>query len=145
MGLKLSHILHLIILGLVLFGCMNPQDIKEAKIKSEDLIEKIAAGDALKEFPEKYFNTKQTEFILNEIKNKCDFANRKGHFINDFTMSDNGHNRVAFIYEYYLKCDSLRMILTYNLDNEIELYGFNVEPIEKDNFMIKNQERRLKF
>lgn len=129
----------------LLFSCMDANQINEAKKKSDTLLEKIATGNALSEFPEKYFNQEQTKLILNKIKNNCDFANRKGNFINDFTLNQNGINRVAFIYEYYLKCDSIRFILTYNLGKELELYEFKLEGIEKNNFMITSPEKRLKF
>jgi len=141
-----SSMVYLVIfLTIILFGCMNPKKINEARKKSDTLIEEIANGNAAKEFPRKYFNPQQTELILSELKNKCDFINRKGNFINDFTISQNGNNQVAFIYEYYLKCDSVRIILTYNLGKEIELYKIKIEPIEKDNFMIRNPEKRLKY
>lgn len=129
----------------IFYGCMSVKQIKEAKEKSDSLLTEIAEGNAEKEFPTKYFNSSQTKYFLNQLKYNCDFANRKGHYINDFTMNENGVNRVAFIYEYYLKCDSLRFILTYNLGNKIELYRFKMEPIEKDNFMIRKPERRLKY
>src|SRR4030042_5458726 len=126
------------ILALSICSCIQIKDVNKARGKAEDLIVKIALGNALDEFPEKYFNSSQGLLILDDLRNKCDFANRKGNFINDFYQNEHGCERVSFIYEYYLQCDSIRFIITYNLGKEIELYEFKLEPIEKENDMITN-------
>ncbi len=135
----------LVLLLFLLIGCSDDSQIKQSKIMADKLLNDISIGKASSSFPEKYFPTRQTESLMKELKNKCDFANRKGIFINDYTEVSNGIKRVSFIYEYYLKCDSIRFILTYNLGEGIELYEFKLEPIEKDNPMITKPERRLKF
>ncbi|MDB5146210.1 MAG: hypothetical protein JWQ57_230 [Mucilaginibacter sp.] len=129
-----------------LIGCKNLSQEQEAKQYADQLLEDISKGTALKDFPVEIFPPSQTLIILNDLKNKCDFANRKGNFVNDFyRKKPGGIDQVSFIYEYYLKCDSIRFILTYNLDNKIELFNFKMEPIEKDNPMITKPENRLKF
>ncbi len=102
-------------------------------------------GKAYNAFPEKYFPTNQTKALMDELKDKCDFVNRKGIFINEYLQESSNGNSISFIYEYYLKCDNIRFIITYKLGKEIELFKFNLEPIEKDNPMITKPERRLKF
>ncbi len=142
-----SNSIYIIMILSLFFGCksFDRNQIKIAKTMSDALLDSIATGNAESQFPIKYFNPAQTNIILGELKNNCDFSQRKGHFINDFYLNQNGINRVAFIYEFYLKCDSLRFILTYNLSPNIELYELKMESIKKNNFMITKPERRLKF
>ena len=61
-----------------------------------------------------------------DLKNKCDFQNRNGHFINEYYPNENHQipERISLIYEYYMKCDSIRFILTYNIKDTVELYEF---------------------
>lgn len=141
-----TQIIVMMVLSLLL-GCkvIDRNQVIEARKMSDSLLDSIAAGNVENAFPVKYFNPSQTKLILNWLRKKCDFADRQGNFINDFYISENGVNKVAFIYEYYLKCDSIRFILTYNLGKRIELCGLKLQPIEKDNFMITKPERRLKF
>jgi hypothetical protein len=143
----LKIILKILVGCLLLLGC-NRVDFTRVNIAhkmSDSLLDSIATGNAMNEFPEKYFNKYQTQVVLERLKDYYDFANRKGQFINDFYIRQNGVNRVAFIYEYHLKHDSFRFILTYNLAPEVELYEFKTESIKKDNYMITKPERRLKY
>jgi hypothetical protein len=127
-------------------ACNTNRKKDVAKENAEQLLNSIAQGSAIKYFPEKYFPRNEMELILTDLKDKCDFRNKKGHFINDFYRKNvNGTNQISFIYEYYLKCDSIRFILTYNLGDPIELFHFGLEPIEKDNSMIIRQDKRLPF
>jgi|WetSurMetagenome_2_1015567.scaffolds.fasta_scaffold630295_1 hypothetical protein len=129
---------------LVVAGCVNNNQIERAREMAEDLLTNISLGNANDKFPEKYFPRSQTVTLMNELKNKCDFANRKGNFINDFYQNGQDYERVSYIYEYYLRCDSIRFIITYNLGKEIELYEFKLEPLEKENDMITKPEKCLK-
>ncbi len=129
----------------MLTGCDNDNQIGQAKIKADKLLVDISLGKAYDSFPKKYFPVNQTHALMDELKNKCDFLNRKGNFINKYLQVTPSGKRISFIYEYYLKCDNIRFIITYKLGKEIELYEFVLEPIEKDNPMITKPERRLKF
>jgi hypothetical protein len=116
-----------------------------AQEKSRELLDKIAEGSAVEQFPEKYFPRDQIVTLMDQLQNNCDFKDRKGNFINDYYEKNlGGVDRVSFIYEYYLKCDSIRFILTYSLGSQLELIGFRLESIKKDNNMIVKPERRLK-
>lgn len=130
---------------IMLVACDNNDQIRQARIKADRLLNNISLGKAYDAFPSKYFPVNQTHALLNELKTKCDFANRKGVFINAFRQVTPNGNRISFIYEYYLKCDNIRFIITYKLGKNIELHEFKLEPIEKDNPMITMPERRLKF
>lgn len=138
------HLLILTICVIILAGCENNDQVSQAKIKADKLLNDISLGEAYDAFPEKYFPANQTHALMDELKDKCDFANRKGDFINDYLQETSNGKRISFIYEYYLKCDNIRFIVTYKLGKEIELFEFNLEPIEKENSMITKPERRLK-
>ena len=43
-----------------------------------------------------------------------------------------------------MKCDSLRFVLSINMENEPELMGFHIEPLESENKMILFPEKQLK-
>jgi hypothetical protein len=129
----------------LLAGCDNDDQISKAKIEADKLLNDISFGKANNSFPEKYFPANQTQPLMEELKEKCDFANRKGTFINEYLHESFNGRRISFIYEYYLECDSIRFVVTYKLGKEIELFEFILEPIEKNNPMITKPERRLKF
>ncbi|MDW7690708.1 hypothetical protein R9C00_21880 [Flammeovirgaceae bacterium SG7u.111] len=112
--------------------------------KSDFIMENLTKDGIAKEFSEKYFPKDQTEQLLSDIKTNCDWENREGKFVDFFTMSNNGKRSTAFIYEYFLKCDSLRFVLIYDMETEEpELFKFNIEPIEKPSQMIIDPSKQL--
>lgn len=116
-----------------------------ARQKVEQLLIEIQEGTAVKEFPEK-FNKSQVEAGMNQLKDICDFKNRKGQFVNDWYESKGGGtDRVSFIYEYYLKCDSLRFVFTYDLGDSIVLSDFVIQKLRAENAMIIDKDRQLKY
>lgn len=136
-------LLALVLLVLNLSCRRNTRSLKQ---KSVVLLDEIADGTADHEFSEKYFPHEQTVIFLKQLKDYCDFKDREGHFINDFYETKvGGVDNVYFIYEYYLKCDSARLIIGYRLDRHPELFSFRIESIKRDNPMIIETERRLKF
>jgi len=55
-----------------------------------------------------------------------------------------GTDQTAFIYEYFLNCDSIRIILTYNMTkNSPELFKIKIEPMEEKNQMIIDPSKQL--
>lgn len=97
-----------------------------------------------KEFPEKYFPKEQIKIFISDLKNKCDWSNRNGKFVDFFTMNNNGKNSTAYIYEYFLNCDSLRFVLIYDMESKKpELFKFNIEPIEQHSPMIIDPSKQL--
>ncbi|MXV15632.1 hypothetical protein [Hufsiella ginkgonis] len=96
-------------------------------------------------FPEKYFPRDQLRPLLAGLRQQCDWKSRDGKFVDYITRPDaGGVNQSTFIYEYYLKCDSLRFLLSVKGGSEPELTGFNVEPIENANPLIIHAENQLK-
>lgn len=129
------------LLILCLYSCVRRHPLKEARKKSDLLLEMIAEGTGQKEFSQKYFPSNQSATILSDLKNNCDFANRKGGFRNHFYQKKIGQpDLVSFIYEFNLSCDNIRFILTYKIctRDSFELCKFDLEPIEKQNTMLIN-------
>ena len=138
-------IIFLIIVFFTIIGCVSNIQVDEAKVMADNLLNNISSGKAEKSFSKKYFSQEQTKIVLNSLRYDCDFANRKGNYINDYIHKEQGLTSVSFIYEFFLKCDSVRLILTYKLESKIELYEFKIEPIETKNKMIIKRENQLKY
>ena len=96
-------------------------------------------------FSSKYFPPQQIAIYLNDLKNKCAFSKEKGQFINDYVINENGDEKYYFLYDFYLNCDSLRIItgIRRNPEEKLELFTIGFEPMETDNKMIINSENRL--
>lgn len=148
-ALKIFGVIVVIVILIVgIFGFIGWQKMKKFNLlqeKANYIIENLDNPSISKEFPEKYFPNEQLEPILGGIRQNCDWKNKDGKFVDFFTSKNiGGIDQTAFIYEYYLKCDSLRFILSFNVENEPELMGFRLEPIEAENTMILFPEKQLK-
>jgi len=151
---KALKIIGFILLGLLLvvgllfyFGNKKLERNKLAEQNANYIIDNLDKDEVLKEFPEANFKDReQLKNILGGIRQNCEWKNRDGKFVDFYTMNDvGGINSTAFIYEYYLKCDSLRFILIYNIDKDKpELFKMNIEPLETENKMIIFPEKQLK-
>ncbi|PJR03170.1 hypothetical protein [Avrilella dinanensis] len=116
----------------------------KAQKESDYIMENLTSSEILNRFPEKYFPKDQTEQLFEDIKTNCDWENKEGKFVDFFTMNNNGKNSTAYIYEYFLKCDSLRFVLIYDMDQEEpELFRLNIEPIEQPSQMIIDPSKQL--
>lgn len=125
----------------------NPEEMKLAKAKSDALLDAIGNGTANDLFPTKYFPKEQTVSLMGDLKENCDFKNRNGNFINDFYEKiEGGDNKIILIYEFYLKCDTIRLLISYleKANHEFELNGFKMESVDKPNSMIIKTDRQLK-
>lgn len=147
--INMKHFALIIGLTTLLASCglkskMENQD--KAHKEADFIIENFTNYDSLMEkLPEKYFNPSQTKEFVTNFSKSCDWQNRKGKFVDFFTMKNiGGTDQTAFIYEYFLNCDSIRIILIYNMTkNSSELFKINVEPIEKKNQMIIDPSKQL--
>ncbi|AYB34056.1 hypothetical protein [Chryseolinea soli] len=133
-------------LGL-LTGC-NVKDklekMDKAKADSEFIMNNLTKPDITDRFPEKYFPKQQVKPFIDTLTKHCDFGNKRGKFVDFFTMSINGASKTAYIYEYILNCDSLRFIYIYDFDTkEPELQNFKIEGIEIENKMIIDPSKQL--
>ena len=112
---------------------------------SDYIVKNLDQTNITEKFPTKYFPKEQIEPILAGIRQNCDWKNKDGKFVDFFTSKNiGGIDQTAFIYEYYMKCDSVRFILSFSVEDEPELMGLNFEPIEKENKMILFPEKQLK-
>ena len=139
----------LIIIGLtVLFMSCDIKGKMEkhhkAQEKSDYIMNNLTSSEVSSEFSEKHFPKDQTIKLLNDIKANCDWDNKEGKFVDFFTMNNAGKNSTAYIYEYFLKCDSLRFVLIYDMEQEEpELFKLHIEPIEKPSQMIIDPGKQL--
>lgn len=116
---------------LLSLGCGNNK-IKLAKAKADQLWKDVATGTAEKDFPEKHFpRTANFYAILADLKDKCDFKNRKGGLTGQRYQKDvtTALEKVIFVFDYYMPCDTLKFTLTYDLQQSVELYEFRIDPI----------------
>jgi hypothetical protein len=117
---------------------------EEAQLDANYIIEHLDNKEVISHLPANYFSREQSENLIQKISEGCDWENRKGHFIDYTTIQNNSEHDVAFIYEYFLKCDSLRFILIYNIDEEKPtLFKINIEPLAKQNPMVIHTEKQL--
>jgi hypothetical protein len=128
-------------------GC-NVKDklekMDKAKADSEFIMNNLNKADIIDRFPEKYFPRQQTQPFIDNLTKNCDFDNKKGKFVDFFTMSINGASKTAYIYEYILNCDSLRFIYVYDFDTKVpELQNFKIEGLEVENKMIIDPKKQL--
>ena len=104
-----------IIIGIVFFianGKMKKSNL--AKQNADNIIENLDNQNVIKEFSDKSFPDKTPiKNLISGISKNCDWKKKDGKFVDFFTMKNiGGVDQTAYIYEYYLKCDSLRFILT---------------------------------
>jgi hypothetical protein len=140
----------LALLSLLLGGCgmqEKQEKIDKAEKDAAYIMKNLDKQEVLTHFPPASFPGKSMEtmkLIVSETGPKCDWSNRNGKFVDFCTISDNGKDRIAYIYEYFLKCDSLRFIMLYDLEpKEPVLVNFQVEPLERPNSMIVFPEKQL--
>lgn len=136
------------VLGTLLFTAVQRhKKYKEAQANADYVIENFDKEFVLKEFPAKNFPDRgQLQTIVKKMADDCDWKHRDGKFVDFFLMRKiGGAEKTSFIYEYYLKCDSIRIILSYDLEkDDIELLRLDIQPLEEPNKMILFPEKQLK-
>ena len=148
-GLKIiGIILGVIVLIIGIIGFIGWRKMQKFNLLQEQanyIMENLYNPNIGEKFLAKYLQKEQLERIIGGIRQNCDWKNKDGKFVDFFTEKNiGGIDQTAFIYEYYMKCDSLRFILSFNTENEPELMGFKFEPIETENPMILFPEKQLK-
>jgi hypothetical protein len=147
----MKKVMKLYIFGTIVFvfGCGLKDKIEKqnkAKANADFIMENLNNVDVINQFPEKYFPPNQVKPVLDALNKNCDLDSKRGKFVDFFTMMNDGKSRVAFIYEYFLKCDSLRFIYMYDLESkDPTLYKFNIEPLEQKNTMIIDPSKQLLY
>lgn len=138
---------YLLLFIVLLASCSsNEKKMQAAKVDADYIIENLDKGDVKSHFPTSTFPLEQTNTILAQLSINCDWAHRQGKYVDQATINSNGKDYGAFIYEYILKCDSIRVILMYNLEEaKPELSDFKLEKLNKDNPLIIHKENRLLY
>lgn len=116
----------------LMVGCVNKDLYNKALEKNDTLFNSIANGTANDLFPEKYFPKGQTITLMRQLKDYCDFKERKQNILQSTFQKDfaTGFSRLSISYKVYLRCDSMKIITTYlsNKDS-LELYEFKIESL----------------
>lgn len=70
--------------------------------------------------------------MAKQVKANCNYENRQNNFIGDYYERRLGSNldAVSFEYEMFLECDTLRVVLKFELKSEPEIVGFRIDPID---------------
>jgi hypothetical protein len=150
MNLPIPRSWSLLACALLFAGC-NTQEKLEKVAKAEKdaafIMANLDKEAVLSHFPAASFPANQVgtlKAIVADAGTKCDWQGKRGKFVDLCTISENGNDGIAYIYEYFLKCDSLRFIMLYNLESkEPQLVKFLVEPLEKPNSLIIYPEKQL--
>ena len=88
---------NLFILIILLFvSCNSMENHEKAQKDADYIVENLTNYDLIKaKLPEKYFQPAQTNEFINSIKDHCDWKNRKGKFVDYFTMGNIGGTGVS--------------------------------------------------
>lgn len=135
----------LLLFAMMLFGgCVDEGLREKAFEESKNAINNLDKDDAYRFFSKESFSKEEVESVAQQLR-YCDYQNRKGKFVDYHyeRVLGSKSDKVSFIYEYFLKCDSLRFILTYELKEDPELVWFGVEAIENKNPMITDSTKSL--
>lgn len=130
------------------FSCNTSNEMKKISIAQKDadyIIANLDKQEVLSHFPEKNFSKQEMAIIIDNISKTCDWPNRKGRFIDYVTYhGKRSAKNVAFVYEYFLKCDSVRFVLIYDMDQkEPDFYSVQVQPLETKGPLVSHPERQL--
>ncbi len=136
-----------IIFSLVSCGVKDKMEKQnKAKECADFVMENLDKQEVINQFPEKYFPRQQFKPFLDTLTKNCDFKSKRGKYVDFFNLMNAGKNQIAFIYEYILKCDSLRFIYMYDLESERpELFNFRIEGLEQQNKMIIDPSKQLLY
>ncbi len=118
--------------------------LKQGREKADIIMNNLSNPGIIEQFPDKRFPHEHLKAAIDTLVAHCDLNNKKGKFVDFFTMSNNGKSSTAYIYEYFLNCDSLRFIYVYDFEAaEPELIHFEIEGLERPNPMIIHPEKSL--
>jgi len=150
MNLPIPRFWALLACTVLLAGCGTQEKLEKIAKAEKDAAFIMANLDkeaVLAHFPAASFPANQVgtlKAIVADAGTKCDWQGKRGKFVDFCTISENGNDGIAYIYEYFLKCDSLRFVMLYNLEpKEPQLVKFLVEPLEKPNSLIIYPEKQL--
>ena len=123
----------------LIINCASRDKLDEGRQNADLLLEQIANGTAIGKFPKETFPPDEIGEILRGLKYKCDFANREGGFFKEAYTKRFGRPDLAYyVYKFNTACDSMRIIVSYQLKDSIELYRFDIEDVNKKSDILPN-------
>lgn len=112
--------------------------MKEAQQSAEELWAQIANGSAAGAFPQSHFPATDRDRILIHLKEDCQLQPKDGKLAGRRYFKDrkNKIETASLAYEFPLRCDTVRFVLSYDLTKEpIELFQFRIDQIEDSNIL----------
>ncbi len=99
-----------------------------AKEKADALIQRIEDGSAENEFIEANLPVEQMASALRELHDSCRFKVGNAIYVTGvYSKSLMGQaDQMSFFYKYYLKSDSLKIMLIYNLNDSVRFTNIKV-------------------
>ena len=133
---------------MVVLSCCNVNEkirkLDQGKENADFIMNNLSKPEVIEQFPERYFPYEQLKPAIDTLVAHCDLDKKEGKFVDFFTMLNNGKSSTAYIYEYFLNCDSLRFIYVYDFEPaKPELMHFKIEGLEQPNSMILYPEKSL--
>jgi hypothetical protein len=146
---NMKQTLKLTVITLLILVSCDQKEIserhKKAKNAADYIINNLDKPEIVHKFPDKHFDKTYIAKNLSYLRENCDWKNRNGKYVDSFSQKKiGGDDRITFFYEFFLKCDSIRIIFDYIVENEEpEFVYFGIEQIEKPNKMIINPSKQL--
>lgn len=110
----------------------NMAKMDVARGHADSVIDLLNSPKLFALLPDSLQKEKGYQTLQETLAESCDWENRRGKFIDYYTLNQNGQRSMYFIYEYFLNCDSLRLTLYYNLEpTEPVLQSMNIQPLEQ--------------
>jgi hypothetical protein len=134
-----------ILIGFALQSCVDSELKDKALRKSNEIINQLDSETVYSSFSKKYFTQEEITRLTTHLRTQCDYQNRIGGFVNDFYESDLDAepDKVNFLYEFFLRCDTVRIVLKFELAVDPQAVGLTIEPIETPNAMVDKDKQFL--
>lgn len=113
-------------------GCVNTELRDRARRKSDYVVRNLHSDSVYTFFSESYFAKTDIVNLASQLKANCEYEKQQSHFLGDFYERDLASNfdKVSFVYDVFLKCDSLRITLKFELHPDPKIIGFKMDPVE---------------
>jgi hypothetical protein len=135
-----NSLLYLMSVGAFLLSCGwndRMRHLDAAKEHADKIIRQMESDSVYDLFPETFFRKPALEQIVGTLRDNCDWPARRGQFTDYYAAENDGRHDIAYVYEYFLDCDSLRFVFTFHADGDRpELYAFTIEPIESPTHLL---------
>jgi hypothetical protein len=77
---------------------------------------------------------KHAGLFYRSLASQCNWGKKRGKFVDFYMHEEENHHAVSYIYEYFLDCDSIRLTLVYDTNQDsVSLISAHLEPLETKN------------